>query len=247
MKKLILLFLILFSVNICADVQMNGKISTVFKPILFADCIVWLDSADSSTIELNGSNVSQWNDKSGQGNNAVQSSGANQPAYTDQINDRNVITFTYLSDRMEFSPEITLAIANGAEVFVAIELESVVTDNKILCGESINSQTIRTFSDTLVAYNTTTLQSDAGVLSTNIAVLSFRFTGTAGVLAIDGTDVKSGAIAAVDYKIGNIGRLTGNVPEMHGKLGEIIIFDRQLTALERSQINNYLTSKWGIE
>lgn len=43
---------------------------------------LWLDAADSSTITLNGSNVSQWNDKSGNGRNVSQATAASQPTYS---------------------------------------------------------------------------------------------------------------------------------------------------------------------
>ena len=43
---------------------------------------VWLDAADSSTITLNGSTVSQWSDKSGNGLHFSQATAANQPTYT---------------------------------------------------------------------------------------------------------------------------------------------------------------------
>lgn len=42
---------------------------------------LWLDAADASTITLNGSTVSQWNDKSGNGRHATQATAANQPAW----------------------------------------------------------------------------------------------------------------------------------------------------------------------
>ncbi|MFM6187855.1 MAG: hypothetical protein ACKPEQ_31335, partial [Dolichospermum sp.] len=42
---------------------------------------LWLDAADASTITLNGSTVSQWNDKSGNGRNATQATASLQPAY----------------------------------------------------------------------------------------------------------------------------------------------------------------------
>lgn len=47
---------------------------------------IWLDASDSSTITLNGINVSQWNDKSGNGRNATQSTAANQPLYGTNTN-----------------------------------------------------------------------------------------------------------------------------------------------------------------
>ena len=43
--------------------------------------ILWLDASDASTITLNGSNVTQWNDKSGNGYHASQAVATDQPAY----------------------------------------------------------------------------------------------------------------------------------------------------------------------
>ena len=55
---------------------------------------LWLDANDTSTITLNGSTVSQWNDKSGNGRNAVQATAANQPTYsTAVLNGKNVLTW----------------------------------------------------------------------------------------------------------------------------------------------------------
>jgi len=42
---------------------------------------LWLDAADAGTITLNGSNVSQWNDKSGNSRHILQASPALQPSY----------------------------------------------------------------------------------------------------------------------------------------------------------------------
>ncbi|MFM6022262.1 MAG: hypothetical protein ACKPER_04955, partial [Dolichospermum sp.] len=60
---------------------------------------LWLDAADSSTIILNGSTVSQWNDKSGNGRNAIQATATNQPAYTaNGLNGKPVLTFDGIND-----------------------------------------------------------------------------------------------------------------------------------------------------
>ena len=54
---------------------------TAFQPTNFPSCALWLDAADTNSITFSGSNVTQWNDKSGNGNNAAQSTAANQPTY----------------------------------------------------------------------------------------------------------------------------------------------------------------------
>ncbi len=43
---------------------------------------LWLDAADSSTVTLNGSTVSQWNDKSGNARHVSQGTAALQPTYS---------------------------------------------------------------------------------------------------------------------------------------------------------------------
>jgi hypothetical protein len=48
---------------------------------LGASLALWLDADDASTITLNGSNVSQWNDKSGNNRHATQATAVYQPAY----------------------------------------------------------------------------------------------------------------------------------------------------------------------
>jgi hypothetical protein len=42
---------------------------------------LWLDAEDTASITLNGGNVSQWSDKSGNGRHATQATAANQPEY----------------------------------------------------------------------------------------------------------------------------------------------------------------------
>lgn len=46
---------------------------------------VWLDSADATTITLNGSNVSQWRDKSGNNRNATQGIASYQPTFVSNV------------------------------------------------------------------------------------------------------------------------------------------------------------------
>ena len=61
--------------------------------------VLWLDAADASTITLNGSAVSQWNDKSGNALHISQSTATQQPAYTlSGLSNRNIITFNGTSD-----------------------------------------------------------------------------------------------------------------------------------------------------
>ncbi|OBQ32885.1 MAG: hypothetical protein AN487_21545, partial [Anabaena sp. CRKS33] len=55
---------------------------------------LWLDAEDAASITLNGSTVSQWNDKSGNARNVSQATAANQPTLTTSgLNGKPVLTF----------------------------------------------------------------------------------------------------------------------------------------------------------
>jgi len=70
-----------------------------WTPAELPNLALWLDAADASTITLNGSTVSQWNDKSGNGRNATQATAANQPTYTASgLNGKPVFTFDGIND-----------------------------------------------------------------------------------------------------------------------------------------------------
>jgi len=53
-----------------------------FLPTQITGCSLWLDGADSSSFTLSGSAVTQWNDKSGNGGNATQSTSGNRPTFS---------------------------------------------------------------------------------------------------------------------------------------------------------------------
>lgn len=79
---------------------------------------LWLDAADASTITLNGSNVSQWNDKSGNNRNATQATATNRPAYNASgFNSKGIVSFTQASVHNLVTPTITgNGIASGQSI-----------------------------------------------------------------------------------------------------------------------------------
>lgn len=87
---------------------------------------MWLDASDSATITLNGGNVSQWNDKSGNSHNAVQSNSSLQPAYTSSgLNGKNVVTFSL--DELRVSNLILTG--SGVEIYLVVSRNSGTESN----------------------------------------------------------------------------------------------------------------------
>lgn len=78
----------------------------VFNPLDLSPT-VWLDAADATTITESSGSVSQWNDKSGNGYNVTQGTGANQPTTgTRTQNGLNVIDFDGTTDGMSSAASI---------------------------------------------------------------------------------------------------------------------------------------------
>ena len=85
---------------------------------------LWLDAADSGSVVLSGSNVSQWSDKSGNGNHAIQPTSANRPAYS--LADRR-LTFNGSNTNLPLTSPNFIAQRNFTFFFVERR-----TSNKLL-------------------------------------------------------------------------------------------------------------------
>ena len=86
---------------------------------------IWLDAADTSTIIKSGTNVSQWNDKSG---NNFYATGWNSPqsGTSTKINGKNVIRFDYESERYFSLRGLTSGItaSTGVSAFIVFSIEN---------------------------------------------------------------------------------------------------------------------------
>jgi hypothetical protein len=70
---------------------------SIWNPSMISTAL-WLDAADASTVTTVSGAVSQWNDKSGNGRNAAQSTAGNRPAYESAVqNGLNAVRFTAAS------------------------------------------------------------------------------------------------------------------------------------------------------
>lgn len=66
----------------CRTGAPGGSAVVAWTPAQLANKVVWFDAATASTITVDGSNrVSAWADRSGNGSNATQATGAKQPLY----------------------------------------------------------------------------------------------------------------------------------------------------------------------
>jgi hypothetical protein len=95
-----------------------------FDPSDLSTCQVWLDANDLSTIVQVGGDVSQWNDRSGKGNNFTQGTSASQPKTgTRTLSGRNAIDFDGSNDWMT-AGDVVDPLDEDLAIFVVCSVDS---------------------------------------------------------------------------------------------------------------------------
>lgn len=104
-----------------------GVILKPFTPLSLAP-VLWLDAADTSTITSSSGAVSQWNDKSGNGYNVTQSTGAAQPG-TGSVtqNGLNVLTFDGSQRLVASTASNWTFLHDGTKYFVSMAMQAGTT------------------------------------------------------------------------------------------------------------------------
>jgi len=124
----------------CGTVNASGIItvraSSAWLPSdLGASVKLWLDATDAATITQSGGFVSQWNDKSGNGNH-FQSTGTSQPTYqSNAINSNAAIDFDGSSDYMSAGDKLDLR-TNELTIMTVVKYDNTNTGGAIV-GKSL--------------------------------------------------------------------------------------------------------------
>lgn len=212
---------------------------------------LWLDAADSSTITLNGSTVSEWRDKSGNNRHATQSTAANQPTKM-----TNGVQFDGVADRMTLAtqpitgttPRTFFVVASPTNlsapaVFSAVEVTTSPGRLWDICLES-GQIAIRVTNNAIYATTISTTSpgifgvawSSGAVFSTDVRHNGATITRTGG---IDATINTTTGTARIGYAEGQTKFFAGTISEM-------LIIPVFLSIADRQRIEGYLAHKWGL-
>lgn len=235
---------------------------------------VWYDAEDTASITLNGSNVSQWADKSGNGKNAIQSTASNQPEYlATGLNGKPTLNFDATDDVFFISD--TSAVSNSDFFIGAIfnyitignwsmiagfrnAVNSYVAPNSglpILQRVALLSQIGYHNSDTAptaIKVDVTAVEGikiatvgRSGGVSGNGGTSTVTSTGASGSYLTQETQTWTSASTS-NFQIA--GRQQGTSTVFSQKqISEIILCNRNLTTIERQRFEGYLAWKWGLE
>ena len=243
-----------------------------FDPTSISGCKLWLDAADTSTISLSGSAVTQWDDKSGNAYNFAQGTSGLRPlSGTRTQNGLNVIDFDGIDDCLATTAaKSAFNFINNttATLFIVNKFDSTAGLNYLI-GANVGSNgeigivyysntTNLVFWDgngsgTLVydissAVNTTarldSIKSDpANATAANRIKYALNTGSFAGSNTQTGT--ASGSDSTQNLAIGDSSPSGSSIP-LNGFIGEVLIYNSILSGTDITNVQTYLLGKWGI-
>jgi hypothetical protein len=246
----------------CSKQVMIGSSKNIweFDPRTIPNCALWLDPADTSTVTLNGSNVSQLRDKSGLGYNMSQATSGNQPTYSTSLNGNRMITFTQASSTRLSNVSFPAFIGAGAASYFLVEYNMTsASGNPAPFGYSAgpNFGLIYQYNPGNVVGGTNFISGfqpfrdvttfDVAFYSPvpRISYLNIPNTGSGMVGFINGVSRSVGTQSAGTYS-GTFSVGSGTNGFVSGNICELIVFNRSLTSSERQQVEGYLAQKWWV-
>jgi len=208
---------------------------------------LWLDASDSGTITLNGSTVSQWDDKSGNSNHAVQATASIQPA----IDASTLGGLQSLSLSAGKRMTLTSAVTIGTEhtVFSVIRRATASTHMIPLGSDSSGGYPFYWYTDNYIyiEFGLNPLQrANLGTITGNFLLCGQR-SGSTLTAWKDGTAMSttdSSSLGGTTYS--QVGaRQIASSEFTDGLIGEIIAVSGALSVGTRQLIEGYLAWKWG--
>ncbi|MBT3199765.1 MAG: hypothetical protein HN350_07595, partial [Phycisphaerales bacterium] len=254
------------------QVELNSVGGTLTIGTTPSNLQLHLDAADASTLyqdadgtiaAADGTSVSLWRDKSGNGNDVVRTNDVNRPVYdvtTNQLNGEATLHFT--ADNLGRANDIGITgNADRTVVTVWHNGSGTANYNHVLhMGDAVDGQAYghASKSNGVIAnhYWHDGFETSAATAysQANIAISTWDGDGGTDVNGLDSWYVNgdfAGAYerAALDTGAGALligSRLGPQSEGMNANIAEVLVFDKVLTANEIASVGGYLKDKWGV-
>lgn len=231
----------------------KAQVATTASPLA-----LWLDATDASTITLNSTDISQWDDKSPHGNDATQGTSSRQPLYDTTGFEGLACASPDGGDELLVSDDAAFAW-DGFAIFMAAERtvdaganeyflwkDNGAPEKEMLFVINTSDQLTMVASTDGTATVTENGANTAMALDKAFIIQSYEDGGNLYVKM--GEEVSAGkALSGVHdgtdnfsiFSINAAGGFAGNVPE-------IIIYNESLTSSQRQDIEVYLADKYKL-
>jgi len=247
-----------------------GAAGASFSPLDVSGLQLWLDASDASTITESSGSVSQWDDKSGNGNHVTQGTAANQPTTgTQTINSLNALDFDG-GDWLLSSGNLGVSNSTNFSVFAVAILDSddkyttiFGTGNFGLSQQAAAFQVATNPSISSTRQMATDIWNPAGMVADTSITLGTEYVFS--YLVHPWSSARSGSEfflngandGAATYGTVNpflvdgpafIGAFgpTLTSSRWNGQIAEVLVYDSALSTADREAVEAYLADKWGI-
>jgi hypothetical protein len=233
-----------------------------FDPSSVPGLVQWLDADDPATFTLVGSQVSQWRDKSGTARHVSQATEAARPTLTTNYGGRSAVTFG-ASQFLFGTPGI---IATRMSVFVVFDETTRVTGGALWLAYPASGNDYQAlnhgalfiheggvpfrFSASSNLSVPNTLLNDANAFGKRLATMVANGNNVAD-LYIDShatntdTSYTNSTVPSAGISIG-ARYLGGHSNGFRGHVLEVLVYNRNVDAVERRAIERYLATKWNL-
>ena len=232
------------------NLAITRAILPAFTPLAYSPA-AWFDASDGDTITETAGKVSQWDDKSGNGNHATQGTGANQVSTgIETLNGLNVLSADG-NDIMTFPCSINPL--NPIYVFQVVKFTAVSDVVQDFTGAGVRLVVANNVIGRDSGGGISTKNVTATTLNTAISCSSFHINDDANEFTKreDGVQVYNDTVGT-DFTTGTFttGYLfddsTGGNAINGGYVAEYIVYNpsSEFTAVQISTVEGYLSRKW---
>lgn len=217
----------------------------------------WLSADAIATITVNGSNlVSQWKDRTTNVRHFTQATDANKPLFVSSaINSLPAVRFNGTTSFLNFS-DATLSYLNSSSftIFYVATKTAAATNQFVIGGQGAGTR-----NNLALGYLSTNTYKEVFGSDDINAVVPVKPAGSPELYGFTYSNVDNSRVIRRNGSIVGLGASNGSLTGMSGEalgrylttygqfdLGELLIYNRVLTAYEILQIERDLLSKWSI-
>lgn len=218
-------------------------IPQTWTPRSLTNLKLWVKS--DTGITLNGSNVAAWADQSGNGNNLIQGTALNQPAYVaNQLNGYGSVQFDGINDKLVAS----FSLVQPETVFIVYKNPSFLAGGYIFDGLTGDSGGYFQFgsSPLLYMYAGASFNPITGIVGSYFLATCI-FSGTSSKHQRNNSAEQTGNVGSASmngFTLGSYAGGSGYNGNPH--VAEVIVMGATATSTERSKVREYVTSRYGI-
>ncbi|MFH1194240.1 MAG: T9SS type A sorting domain-containing protein [bacterium] len=232
----------------------TSNISGFIYPVIPTENLrLWLDASNGTSSTSTGASISQWNDQSGNGFSATQSTGSIQPTY--QLSSMDYCPAVRLASSQYFTipTAATIGIANSEfEIFIVAKSSYSERQFLISFGEGIGPDIQINgwgYGMGFISNNNDCSQGVSGNYSDGVPhVFSVRANSSGAMTRVDGVDGSGSLLSFITpgQDKARIGIRVGTYMPFYGDISEILVYNKYLDADKRNEVENYLGAKYKI-